>query len=228
MDNILAKIEAVLFAYGEPISTIKLAEILNLKKEELENALISLTDELNRQERGITLIKNNNKVQLATKPELTKLLENIVKQEFTEDLTPAALETLSIIAYSGPISRADIEYIRGVNSSFTIRNLLLRGLIDRTIDPKRANAYIYNPSFDLIKRLGLSGVGDLPDYEKYKQMVINLHQASLQQVSEKAEILIPENPDNKQQNPSENLPEPEFQQNQINSDSNIDNNQNEQ
>ncbi len=196
MDNVLAKIEAVLFAYGEPISTERLAKILNITKEELDAALLNLTNELNRHERGISLIKNNNKIQLVTKPELTKLLEDIVKQEFTEDLTPASLETISIIAYSGPISRADIEYIRGVNSSFTIRNLLLRGLIERSVDPKRANAYIYSVSFDLIKRLGLSGITDLPDYEKYRQMVKNLHEASLNQVAEKAEVLIPESENN--------------------------------
>jgi segregation and condensation protein B len=187
MNELLAKIEAVLFAYGEPISSEKLAQILKIKTEELELALNNLNSELSRLERGILLVKNNNKIQLATKPELTSLLEDIVKQEFTEDLTPAALETISIIAYAGPITRADIEYIRGVNSSFTVRNLLLRGLIERIIDPKRANAYIYNVSFDLIKRLGLPRIEDLPDYEKYKQMVKNLHETSFLQVVPKAE-----------------------------------------
>ncbi|MHB9019910.1 MAG: SMC-Scp complex subunit ScpB [Minisyncoccota bacterium] len=161
MDNLLAKIEAVLFAYGEPISIERLGKILKITPLELETALKDLEIELSKQERGIVLIKNSEKIQLATKPELTSLLEDIIKQEFTEDLTPTALETLSIIAYAGPISRADIEYIRGVNSSFTIRNLLLRGLVERTIDPKRANAYIYNASFDLIKRLGILKVEDL-------------------------------------------------------------------
>jgi len=207
VENILAKIEAVLFAYGEPISTERLAKILGISKEELSAFLEKLVSELNREERGISLIKNNNKIQLATKPELTKLLEDIVKQEFTEDLTPASLETISIIAYSGPISRADIEYIRGVNSSFTIRNLLLRGLIERSVDPKRANAYIYTASFDLIKRLGLSSTSDLPDYEKYRQMVKNLHDASLNQIPEKAEVLVPETQ-------NENIKEEEISQNE--------------
>ena len=179
--GLLSKIEAVLFAYGEPISIERLGKILKITSVELETALKDLEIELAKQERGIALIKNAGKIQLATKPELTGLLEDIIKQEFTEDLTPAALETLSIIAYAGPISRADIEYIRGVNSSFTMRNLLLRGLVERTIDPKRANAYIYTASFDLIKRLGILKVEDLPDYERYKQMVKNLH-----------EVLIPE------------------------------------
>jgi len=192
MENLLSKIEAVLFAYGEPICVDRLGKILKITSAELETALKDLEIELARQERGIILIKNVGKIQLATKPELTGLLEDIIKQEFTEDITPAALETLSIIAYAGPISRADIEYIRGVNSSFTMRNLLLRGLVERTIDPKRANAYIYTASFDLIKRLGILKVDDLPDYEKYKQMVKNLHEASLNPIQQKAEILIPE------------------------------------
>ena len=192
MENLLSKIEAVLFAYGEPISIERLGKILKINPAELESALKDMETELSRQERGIVLIKNVGKIQLATKPELTGLLEGIIKQEFTEDLTPAALETLSIIAYAGPISRADIEYIRGVNSSFTMRNLLLRGLAERTIDPKRANAYIYTASFDLIKRLGILKVEDLPDYEKYKQMVKNLHEASLNPAQQKADILIPE------------------------------------
>ena len=200
--GLLSKIEAVLFAYGEPISVEKLGKILStqggsasggkISTNELETALKDLETELSRQERGIALIKNAGKIQLATKPELTGLLEDIIKQEFTEDLTPAALETLSIIAYAGPISRADIEYIRGVNSSFTMRNLLLRGLVERTIDPKRANAYIYIDSFDLIKRLGILKVEDLPDYEKYKQMVKDLHETSLNPVQQKSEVLIPE------------------------------------
>jgi len=192
MENLLSKIEAVLCAYGEPISIERLGKILKINPAELESALKDMETELSRQERGIVLIKNVGKIQLATKPELTGLLEGIIKQEFTEDLTPAALETLSIIAYAGPISRADIEYIRGVNSSFTMRNLLLRGLAERTIDPKRANAYIYTASFDLIKRLGILKVEDLPDYEKYKQMVKNLHEASLNPAQQKADILIPE------------------------------------
>ncbi|MDD5431317.1 MAG: SMC-Scp complex subunit ScpB [Candidatus Pacebacteria bacterium] len=219
MDNLLAKIEAVLFAYGEPISLEKLAKILKIEMPVLESALDGLNAELTRQERGLMLARNSGKIQLVTKPELTKLLEDIVKQEFTEDLTPAALETISIIAYAGPISWADIEYIRGVNSSFTVRNLLLRGLVERSIDPKRANAYIYTVSFDLLKRLGLSKIEELPDHEKYKQMVKSLHEASLNQKSEKAEILTPEAeaPKTKEgAEPEQNPEQPATQNNQDN------------
>ena len=175
-DKILSKIEALLFIYGEPIELKKLAKILDLKEPEVEKGLNLLAEELKKESRGLMLVQDKNKFQLATKPEFSKLLENITKQEFTEALTPAALETLSIIAYSGPITRADIEYIRGVNSSFTVRALLMRGLIEREVDPKRANAYLYSASFELLRHLGLSKNEDLPEYQKYKDLALKLHQ----------------------------------------------------
>ncbi len=194
-DNILAKIEALLFIYGEPIEAKKLAKILGAKESEVKEGLNLLEKELARGERGLMLIQDKNKFQLATKPEFSKLLEEITKQEFSETLTPAALETLSIISYAGPITRADVEYIRGVNSSFTIRSLLMRGLIERQVDPKRANAYLYSTSFELLRHLGLSKNEDLPEYQKYKELVSHLHQ-SLQEKNEQPQQEVSENTTN--------------------------------
>ena len=174
--KLISKIEAMLFIYGEPIEAKKLAKILELKESEVKSGLEILAADLKQEDRGLTLLEDKNRFQLVTKPEFSKLLEEITKQEFTEALTPASLETLSIISYAGPISRADIEYIRGVNSSFTVRALLMRGLVERTIDPKRSNAYIYGASFELLRHLGLSKNGDLPEYEKFKSLVSNLHE----------------------------------------------------
>lgn len=174
--KLVSKLEALLFIYGEPLEVKKLAKILDLKEPEIKDGLVLLEEELKRAERGLTLVQDKNKTQLVTKPEFAKLLEDVTKQEFTEALTPAALETLSIIAYAGPITRADIEYIRGVNSSFTLRALLMRGLVERETDPKRANAYLYRASFDLLRHLGLSKNSDLPEYGKYKSLVGQLHQ----------------------------------------------------
>src|SRR3989344_6496611 len=119
-----SKLEALLFIYGEPIEVKKLAKISGLKESEVKDGLASLEKELAREERGLSLIQDKGRFQLVTKPEFSKLLEDITKQEFSEELTPAALETMSIVSYAGPITRADIEYIRGVNSSFTLRALL--------------------------------------------------------------------------------------------------------
>ena len=85
-------------------------------------------------------------------------------------LTPASLETLAIIAYLGPCNRALIEYVRGVNSTFILRSLMIRGLVERKPDPKRMNTFLYQVSFDFLRHMGLTRQGDLPDYEKYRKL----------------------------------------------------------
>jgi len=167
-NNILASIEAILFVYGEPLQIKRIAEILKTENEKIKSALDELSKNFENENRGLRLIFSDDSVQLATKPELSGLLENFIKEEFKENLTPAALETLALIAYLAPISRSQIDYYRGVNSSFIVRSLLIRGLVERKSDEKRANAYLYEPSFDLLKYLGISKKEDLPECEKYK------------------------------------------------------------
>ena len=101
------------------------------------------------------------------------------------------METLTIISYAGPISRADIEYIRGVNSSFIMRALLMRGLADRSVDSKRSNTYLYSTSFELLRHLGLTKNSDLPDYSKYKDLVAHMHEELKQKDSAQQNPLAP-------------------------------------
>ena len=157
------KIESVLFITGEPVSIKKLLVILNEKRENLEGALEELTKDY--ASRGIILIRKEDEWQFGTNPENARLVEDLAKSAFTEDLSRAALETLSIVAYKGPLTRLEIEFIRGANSSFTIRNLLMRGLVERIENPKDARSYLYKISFDFLKHLGLSAVHELPEYE---------------------------------------------------------------
>jgi segregation and condensation protein B len=124
-----SQIEAILFWKAEPVSIKKLATLLNKTEEEIKAALIFLRGALN--ERGITLVQLEDEVTLGTSKEASELIESLTKEELTKDLGKAGLETLSIILYQGPISRAEIDYIRGVNSQFILRNLLIRGLIER-------------------------------------------------------------------------------------------------
>lgn len=189
--SLVSKLEALLFIYGEPLEPKKLAKILGVKEAEVSAGLDLLSKELEREERGLTLMRDKGRFQLVTKPDFAKLLEDITKQEFTEMLTPAALETLSIIAYAGPISRADIEYIRGVNSSFIMRALLMRGLVDRSVDPKRSNTYLYSTSFELLRHLGLTKNSDLPDYSKYKELVAHMHEELQQKDAAQQNPIIP-------------------------------------
>ncbi len=177
-EKALAAMEAVLFAYGEPLEMKRIAKILagnaelKIKAEESEDIVKKSLEELKQkyaaEDRGLNLVFSDNRVQLTTKPEFLPLMEDFIKEEFKESLTPASVETLSLIAYLGPLSRAQIDYYRGVNSSFILRSLMIRGLIEREPDPKRANVYLYQPSFDLLKYLGISKVEDLPEYEKFR------------------------------------------------------------
>ena len=174
MNNLIAQLETLLFIYGEPIGVKKIAKILKAEVEKVEEVIEAFKEKLASDDRGLSLVLDDGKVQMVTKPEFSRLFEDLIKDELTEALTPAALETLSIIAYGGPLSRSIIDYIRGVNSTFILRALLIRGLIERHSDPKRPNAYIYSPSFELLKHLGLSKTEELPEYNKFKEIVEKL------------------------------------------------------
>lgn len=170
-NNLEAKIEALLFLYGEPVKIDILSKELETGREEVEKAISSLDRRLKESEdRGLELIIFDGRAQLVTKSELALLTSKIVKGELDAPLTPASLETLSIIAYLGPCNRALIDYIRGVNSTFILRSLIVRGLIERKPDPARANAFLYQVSFDFLKHIGLAQLEDLPDYEKYRKL----------------------------------------------------------
>ncbi|MEK9186135.1 MAG: SMC-Scp complex subunit ScpB [Patescibacteria group bacterium] len=167
--NLTGRLEALLFIYGEPLPFKKIAKTLNVKEEEVQEAVKKLQDSL--RESGLWLVSDEEKVQLTTRPEFAKLLEQMIKEELKEDLSPASLETLSIIAYSSPVSRAELDYVRGVNSSFILRSLLLRGLIERELDPKRGNAFIYRPSLEFLKFMGIASANDLPEFEKLSKLI---------------------------------------------------------
>lgn len=167
----IAKLEALLFIQGEPLTLKKIAVVLELEKGEVEKIVEELKKQLEEDSRGLTLVSDGEKVQLATKPQFGKILEDFVKEELSEDLTPASLESLAIVAYFGPISRARIEYVRGVNSIFILRSLLLRGLVERFPDPDRPNAFLYRPTFEAWRHLGMKGKEDLPDFGKYEELL---------------------------------------------------------
>jgi segregation and condensation protein B len=182
VDKQLAGLEALLFIHGEPITYAKIETVLGLKKDEIEPLLTELKKRLDVDDRGLQLVIGSGKAQLATKPEFNVILENFVRGELSEDLTPASLEALSIIAYLGPISRARLEYLRGVNSLVILRSLMIRGLIERIPDPAHANGFVYQPTFDLMKQLGLQGKEDLPEFARFQDLlkVFETQQAATQ------------------------------------------------
>ncbi len=171
MDKKLASLEALLFIHGEPLAYKKIEAVLGLEKGEAETLAAEFGRRLEDDVRGLQLVADREKVQLATKPEWNTILEDFVKEELTEDLTPASLEALAIVAYLGPISRARIEYLRGVNSIVILRNLMIRGLVERVQDAEHPSGFLYAPSFDLMKHLGLARKEDLPEYAKFQELL---------------------------------------------------------
>ena len=115
------------------------------------------------------LIENQKEVQIATKPENAHFVESLTKSALQESLSKAALEVLSIIAYRSPITRSEIDAIRGVNCSYTLRNLLLRDLISREGNPGDSRGYVYRPTLRFLQVLGIETVEKLPDYETLSQ-----------------------------------------------------------
>lgn len=167
--NLDNKIEAILFFKSEPISLKKLQDILKVSKEEIEEAIEKL--KTNLKNRGIVLLEKSDEITLGTAPELSKLIENLQKEELNKELSKASLETLSIVLYKNSASRAEIDYIRGVNSSFTLRALSVRGLIEKNTDPKDNRRYIYKPSFETLSFMGIKSVEELPDYGEVSHSV---------------------------------------------------------
>lgn len=161
-----AALEALLFVAGEPLPLKKIALLLDISIEELSSLLKKYKEELHIDpKRGLMLIENNDFIELATKPTMTHFVETLVQSTFQETLSRATLETLSIIAYRAPISRSEIEVIRGVNCSYTLRTLLLRGLIEREGNSNDTRGYRYRPTTLFLEHLGLSRLADLPQYD---------------------------------------------------------------
>jgi segregation and condensation protein B len=163
MNNLENKIEAVLFFKAEPVTLKKLQDILKVSKEEIKEAVLSLGKSL--ESRGVVLIQNDNEFTLGTAPEFSKLIEDLQKEELNKDLSKASLETLSIVLYKNGATRAEIDYIRGVNSSFTLRALSIRGLVEKITDSKDSRRFIYKPSFETLSFMGIKSISELPEYE---------------------------------------------------------------
>ena len=168
--NLKSQIETILFVHGDPISLKKLCEITTASPEEIIEVMSGIRQEYIEAGRGFVILEHEHAWQLASNPENSALVQELQKSQVSEELSKAAVETLAIIAYKGPLSKTDIEYVRGVNSSFTIRNLLLRGLIERTGESNN-RSHMYQITFEFLKYLGLENIRDLPQYEELKTKI---------------------------------------------------------
>jgi segregation and condensation protein B len=162
-----SKIESFLFFKGEPQTNWEIAVAMRVDPVEIPPALESLEKSLAG--RGVTLVRHGDSVMLGTTPEMSAFFEELRKEELNKELSKAALETLSIILYKDSVTRSEINFIRGVNSGYILRNLEIRGLIDRVSHKSDARMYVYKPSLELLSYLGVSSVADLPQFETLKK-----------------------------------------------------------
>lgn len=160
-----SKIEGILFAAGEPVNVSKLAKFLKMKSSDFNKEVDALAQDYRQHGHGLQIIHSRNTIQLASSSEVGESVANFLKKNLNEPLSNAALEVLSVIAYRGPVTRAQVEHIRGVNCSFTIRNLAIRGLVERKDNPADNRSYLYEASGDFIKSLGLNNLKELPEFE---------------------------------------------------------------
>ncbi len=167
--NLEQKIEAILFWKGEPMTRKKLSEILGVGQIEINEGIEKLKEILNN--RGVIVIEKDNEITLGTSPEISELIENLQKEELNRELSKASLETLSILLYKNGTTRAEIDYIRGVNSSFILRALSIRGLVEKIVDPKDSRRFIYKPSFDLLSFLGIKSIEELPEFNDINKSI---------------------------------------------------------
>ncbi len=171
MLTIASKIEAILFVSGEEMSVQKIRKTLG--DEVAESEIIAEIEKLQEayQGKGIRILMKDGKVQMVSAPEHAEVIHALVKSHLTEELTPAALETLACIAYREPIAKQEIDELRGVNSIFSLRALLMRGLIEKTKKGDDARTEYYRVTLDLLKKLGIEKITDLPDYGVFSKNV---------------------------------------------------------
>lgn len=173
MNNIKYAIEGILFAAGEPVKASKLAVVLDTDINTINAAVEDLKAEYNEQHRGFNIIDIMEGYQICSRPEYYSYIQEILGEKRNQPLSNAAMEALAIIAYKQPITRGQIEHIRGVNSDGCVNRLYERGLIDeagRLDAPGRPILYVTTDTF--LRCFGLKSPKDLPPIN-FKQLSID-------------------------------------------------------
>lgn len=186
-EKALAVTEAVLFAVGESVTLDKLADILEVEKKEMREIIAQLKEKYEDEERGILLIELENSVQLVTKDIAYEYLVKIAKTPPKQTLTDTVLETLSIIAYKQPVTRGEIEKIRGVSCDHAINKLLEYDFIEevgRLDAPGRP--LLFGTTEQFLRSFGVKSIGDLPSMSP--ELVEDMKAQAEEEISLKVDV----------------------------------------
>ncbi|MFH1145373.1 MAG: SMC-Scp complex subunit ScpB [bacterium] len=168
MASLLPKLQAALLVSIKPVSTRKLAEVVAAEPSAVRETLLAWQEELKGS--GFALLHSGDSWQLGSSSDQTKVTEQLVNEDLSGELTRPSLEALTIIAYRGPVTKSELEKIRGVNCSMILRNLQIRGLVEEIADDKGLEP-CYQATVEFLKYLGIDNTKRLPDYEKLNKDV---------------------------------------------------------
>src|SRR3989338_140134 len=166
MNMLAGKLEAILFAVAKPVGFAELAKALDASVEAVRKAAAELSTLRNTPESGVHVMDHAGKISLVTNPVHEDILRRFVKEDLSSPLTRPSLETLTVIAYRGPITKPEIEQIRGVNCSLILRNLLMRDMIIEEMDEEKLQPS-YQVSEAFLCHMGVVRVEDLPSYDAF-------------------------------------------------------------
>ena len=167
MNDLSALLEAILFAAAQPLGLKRLAVLTESKKEDVKHALTELRGRLEESGSGIMLLMHGDEAELVTRPEMAETVRAVLKAEMQGELSRPSLEALAILAYRGPMTRPELEQIRGVQSALILRNLMLRGLVEMK-EEVRLGQPMYAVTIEFYKHLGMGKPEELPEYESLR------------------------------------------------------------
>ena len=171
--RLTSQIEALLFALGRPVSRTELEKWLGIGAVEVE----AVVAKLQHRGGGVALVDDGKTVELRAAPETADVIEKVRKEEYSRDIGGAGLEALAAILYRGPLTRSEVDFIRGVNSSQTLRTLTMRALVRRIPNPKDERSYVYEPTTELLATLGVARAEELPNFAEVREKLRQLEEA---------------------------------------------------
>jgi segregation and condensation protein B len=177
MSDTALQIEALLFATGRPLSRREVAKALSVEPGVVDAAVGELTEAVGR---GVVVVDDGRELELRVVKSAADLVERVRKDEYSREVGRAGQETLSAVLYRGPLTRSEVDFIRGVNSSQTLRTLTMRGLLRKLPNPRDERSFLYEPTTELLASLGVSSVKELPDYTAVREK-LNRLEASYKQ-----------------------------------------------
>lgn len=162
--NLISQVESILFVASKPLTVKKIIKAVGVSGKEVSEALAALAAKYNQPDSGVVILQNNNEWQMVSNPENRDMAEKFLKAEVSGELTRPQLETLTVISYCGPITKPELEQIRGVNCSLILRNLMLRDLVKESEDHQNLLP-TYEVTMKYLRHLNIKNVKELPDYE---------------------------------------------------------------